>query len=60
MGSFGDTVTTSPSIMLDQTKFPVVQSFCHLGSVWWDSVGITGLSYHTETWCSLWQLYKVC
>lgn len=51
---------TSPSIMLDQTKLPAVRSFCHLGSVWWDSVGITGLSYHTETWCSLWQLYKVC
>lgn len=60
MASFGETVSTSPSIILENNKFPVVPSFCHLGSVWCDSAGITGLSYHSETWCSLWQLYGVC
>lgn len=29
VSNFGETVSTSPSIILDQTKFPDVQSFCH-------------------------------
>lgn len=51
MSSFGESVSTSPSLMLDQTKFPDVQSFCHLEG---DSLGVTGLSYHTETQCKVW------
>lgn len=45
---------------LTKLNFQLCQFFCHLGSVWCDSAGITGLSYHTEAWCNLWQLYEVC
>lgn len=46
-------------MVLGHAQFLVVQSFCHLACVWCDFAVITGLSYHTETQCSLRQLYEV-